>query len=140
MRLVLAVLLLSPLTALAQPVDVAALYDVTTEGSTAKLKAGEQGKLVIAFKLKGGAHVSDEAPLKIELAGKGAKLSKDKLTLADSVNPRAAGAKDYPEPRFEIPFSVSAAATIDARLSFFICTEKLCARQTKQLSLPVEVL
>ena len=34
----------------AQAPDVAGLYDVTTDGSSSKVKAGEKGKLVIAFK------------------------------------------------------------------------------------------
>jgi hypothetical protein len=134
MRLVLAaVLALAPLCALADA-DVGALYEVTTEGTTAKLKAGDTGKVVIAIKAKGGAHVSDEAPLKIELSSKQSKLSKEKLTLADAVDKAA--------PRFEVPFTPTAQGptTVEAKMTFFICTEKLCSRQTKNLSLPVEVM
>lgn len=131
MRLIAFSLLFS-LSAAAQPVDVTALYEVSTEGTTTKVKAGEAGKVVVAIKLKGGAHVSDEAPLKLELSSQQAKLSKDKLTLADSIG--------KPEPRFEVPFTAQGATTIDAKMTFFICTEKLCSRQTKQLSLNVEVL
>jgi len=116
-------------------VDVASFYDVTTEGTTTKLKAGETGKVIIDIKVKNGAHVSDEAPLKIELSSKQSTLSKDKLTLADAV-------KDSPTPRFEVPFTPTAHGntTVEAKMTFFICTEKQCARQTKQLSLPVEVM
>ena len=30
--------------------------------------------------------------------------------------------------------------TVEAKLTFFICTEQLCARQKKTISVPVEVL
>jgi hypothetical protein len=124
----------------AQAPDVAALYDVSTEGSSQTVKAGEKGKLVIEFKTKPGSHISGDAPLKIELSGKVAKLEKDKLTAADSVSKKAEG-KEYVDPRFEVPFTVATAGktTVDAKMTFFICTDKVCARQQKTLSVPVEV-
>ena len=122
--------------------DVATFYEVTTEGTSTKLKAGDTGKVVISIKAKNGAHVSDEAPLKIELSSKESKLSKEKLTLADSLNPKKAGETNYPDPRFEVPFTPTAhgASTVEAKMTFFICTEKQCSRQTKNLSFPVEVM
>lgn len=119
--------------------DVAALYDVSTQGSTAELKAGQKGKVAIAIVTKGGAHISDEAPLKIELSSKQGKLDKEKLTLADST---ARGTKEAPaDPRFEVGFTpnTQGPVTVEARLVFFVCTEKLCARQSKSLSIPVQV-
>ena len=123
----------------AQAPDVAGLYDVSTDGSSQKVKAGEKGKLVITFKTKDGSHISDEAPLKIEVASKEAKVEKDKLTLADNVAKKEAGAK-YVDPRFEVPFTVAAAgkASIDAKLTFFVCTDKVCARQQKTMTVAVE--
>ena len=122
--------------------DIASLYEVTTDGTSTKLKAGETGKLVISIKAKNGAHVSDEAPLKIELSSRQSTLTKDKLTLADSLNPKKDGEKNYPDPRFEVPFTPTAhgPATLEAKMTFFICTEKLCSRQVKHLTLPVEVM
>ena len=127
-----ALLLLTACVAQAEP-DVATLYDVTTEGTSTALKAGEKGKVVIAINAKAGSHVSDEAPLRIELSSKEAKLDKAKLTLADSVT--------KPNPRFEVGFTPSAhgKTTVEAKMTFFICTEKLCSRQTRNLALPVEV-
>ena len=123
----------------AQAPDVAALYDVSADGSSQKLKVGEKGKLVIAFHTKAGSHISGEAPLKIELTAKDAKLEKEKLTLADSVTRKEAG-KEYVDPKFEVPFVVAAAgkASLEAKMTFFICTDKVCARQQKTLSVPVE--
>ncbi len=123
----------------AQAPDVAGLYDVTTDGSSQKVKAGEKGKLVIEFKTKAGSHISGEAPLRIELQGKDAKLDKEKLTSADSVAKKEAG-KEFVDPKFEVPFVVAAAgkASIEAKMTFFVCTDKVCARQQKTLSVPVE--
>jgi hypothetical protein len=107
------------------------LYDVTTDGTTTALKAGAKGTFVIAFRLKPGVHVSDEAPMKIELSSPQATLAKKSLTLAD--------AKKKGEPRFEVGFTAKGSTSIDAKLTFFVCTESSCLRQTKSLSVPVEV-
>ena len=136
MRTLMSVLMLLAAVPAWAETDVASFYEVTTDGTSTKLKAGETGKVMIAIKAKNGAHVSDEAPLKIELSSAQAKLSKDKLTLADSV----AGKKE--DPRFEVPFTPTAHGngTVEAKMTFFICTEKQCARQVKTLSFPVEVM
>lgn len=127
--------------ALAEDVDPTSLYEVTTEGTSTQVKAGEKGLFVLSIKTKPGAHVSEEAPLKLELKGTQVTPQKQKLGREDSVGKKAAG-QEYPEPRFEVPFTAAAAGkgTVDAKLTFFICTEKICARQQKTLSLPVEVL
>ncbi len=126
--------------ALADP-DITSMYDVSTEGTSASVKAGEKGKVVISIHAKNGAHVSDEAPLRIELSSKESKLDKEKVTLADSLNKKDKEAKVYPDPRFEIGFTpaTQGKTTVDARMTFFICTESLCSRQTKKLTLPVDV-
>ena len=86
--------------------------------------------------------MSDEAPLKLELKG-GAQLApaQEKLALKDSVAKKAQG-QQFVDPRFEVPFKATAAGkgSLEAKLTFFICTETLCARQQKTFSLPVEVL
>lgn len=122
-------------------VDPTTLYEVSTEGTSTKVKAGEQGVFVLSIKSKQGAHVSDEAPLKLELKGTQVVPAQEKLALKDSVAKKAAG-QQYADPRFEVPFKAQAAGkgTLEAKLTFFICSEQLCARQQKTFSLPVEVL
>lgn len=112
------------------------LYEVSTAGTTTKLKAGESGRLVIAITTKNGGHVSDKAPLKIELSSRESKFTKDKLSLTDSVSPKET------DPRFEVGFTpaVQGPTTVEAKMTFFICSEQQCARQTRTLSLPVEVM
>ncbi len=123
-----------------QPVDPTTLYELTTQGSSQKIKAGSKGTFVVALKTKNGSHVSGEAPFKIEVSGKGVKPDKEKLSLADAVEkkPVPDGVVD---PRFEVPFTAASVgrAAVDAKLTFFICTAKICARQQKTLSVPIEV-
>ncbi|NVJ22718.1 hypothetical protein HUW62_15975 [Myxococcus sp. AM011] len=125
----------------ADEVDPASLYDVSTDGSSTQVKTGEKGMFVLSVKTKPGAHVSEEAPLKLEVKGTQVAVSKEKLGREDSVAKKAAG-QEFVDPRFEVPFSATAAGkgTVDAKLVFFICTEKICARQQKTFSVPVEVL
>lgn len=127
--------------ALAEDVDPSSLYEVTTEGTSTQVKAGEKGMFVLAIKTKPGAHVSEEAPLKLEVKGTQLAPGKEKLGREDSVAKKVSG-QEFVDPRFEVPFTTSAAGkgTVDAKLLFFICTEKICARQQKTVSLPVEVL
>ncbi|MBL0693297.1 hypothetical protein [Comamonas sp. JC664] len=126
---------------LAADVDPASLYEVSTEGTSAQVKAGENGTFVLTIKSKDGAHVSDEAPLRLEVKGTLVTLAKEKLVLSDSVAKKAEG-QAFTDPRFEVPFTAASAGkgALDAKLVFFICTEKICARQQKTFSLPVEVL
>ena len=122
-------------------VDPTTLYEVSTEGTSTKVKAGEQGVFVLSIKSKSGAHVSDEAPLKLELKSAQLAPAQEKLALKDSVAKKAQG-QQFVDPRFEVPFKATAAGkgTLEAKLTFFICSEQLCARQQKTFSLPVEVL
>lgn len=119
--------------------DLASLYDVRTDGSTQKAKVGDKGKFVLSIKTKNGSHVSDEAPLKLEVTGNGVNVEKNKLTYADSVAKKLPPGQ-YADPRFEIPFTIEKPGTnsVDANLTFFICTDKVCARQSQKIHLPVE--
>ena len=139
--LVLASSLLVASLALAAEVDPTTLYRVTTDGTSAKVPAGKKGTLVLEIQSLKGAHVSDEAPLRIQLSGTGT-VSPDKtqLVYGDSVRKPSASVK-YPDPRFEVPLAVQGkgAGTVEAKMTFFVCTEQLCLRQQKTLSVPVTV-
>jgi|GEM_PF-291611 len=136
----LAILLASCTTAVAaDEIDPTTLYELSTEGSSQKVKSGDKGTFVVAIKTKKGSHVSDEAPLKFELTGKNVKPQKEKVTIADAVGKKVSGG--FTDPRFEVPFVAETAGrgAVDAKLTFFICTEKICARQQKTVSVPVQV-
>lgn len=127
--------------ALAAEVDPTTLYRVTTEGTTAKVAPGKKGTLILEIQSLRGAHVSDEAPLRIQLSGTGAVTpEKTQLVYGDSVRKPTPAVK-YPDPRFEVPFAAQGKGpgTVEARMTFFVCTEQLCLRQQKTLSVPVTV-
>lgn len=138
--LIVAVGVLAWASAVAEDVDPEALYEISTEGSATKLKPGGKGSFVLEIRTKPGAYVSEEAPLKLALTGTGVKVGKDKLTMADSVGKKAEGQK-HATPRFEVPLTAAAEGkgTVDGKLTFFICTEKICERQKKTVSVPIEV-
>jgi hypothetical protein len=124
----------------ADEVDPNTLYDISTDGTSTQVKAGQKGVFVLSIKSKAGAHVSDEAPLKLQVKGTQLTPAKEQLGREDSVTKKVEG-QPAADPRFEVPFTAAAAGKgmVDAKLTFFICTEKVCARQQKSFSIPVEV-
>ncbi len=139
-RLLASLVIAVPLLTQAQDVDPSTLYSLSTEGSSRAVKAGGRGTFVLAIAAHPGAHVSDEAPLKLTLSGTGVAPEKSSLSLADSVEKRPSGQATV-SPRFEVPFvgTAAGAGKVDAKLTFFICTATICARQQKTLSVPVAV-
>jgi hypothetical protein len=115
--------------------DVAALYSVDTQGTSPVVQSGRKGVLVLAIHTQKGAHVSNEAPLKIELSGPGVALEKTVLSYSD------ASSKAPTQLRFEVPFAAQSPGqtALSVKMVFFICTEKLCVRQQKALEVPVKV-
>ena len=140
MRLAFLSLLFLSLPAAAADPDPASLYVLTTEGSSTALKAGQSGTFILAIHTVAGAHISEDAPLKLALNGSGGvEPQKALLGRSDAKSvPKAGGATD---PRFEVPLTASAKGqgAVEAKLTFFVCTETLCARQQKTLSVPVTV-
>lgn len=138
-RTILAVLALSiAVRAQAQDPGAAAAksYRITTQGSTAEVKAGGQGTVVLAIEPIEKVHVHPQAPLKITLeATPGLTLSKTQLGHQDAVDPKAEA------PRFEVPFTAAAAGKQEAKakLDFFICSDQWCVKQTQTVSVPVNV-
>jgi len=131
--------LLAPAAWAADP-DPSSLYSVSTEGSSSVLKAGKPGTFVLSIRTSAGAHISEDAPLKLTLTGSGGvEPAKASLGRSDAKTVRKAdGAAD---PRFEVPLTATAKGqgAVEAKLTFFVCTETLCSRQQKTLSLAVTV-
>jgi hypothetical protein len=134
--LALAVLLAPAPVALADPSDQAASsYRIETAGTTEKVEVGKPGTLVLSIVPIASVHVDPRAPLKILLeATPGLSLSKTSLGKADPVDPKADGR------RFEVPFVASAAGKHEARatLDFFVCSDKWCVKQTRDVTVAIE--
>lgn len=120
---------------LAAPPDVSGTYHIETS-PVVKVKKGETGKARFEVVPRSDAHVSPDAPISLTVsAGPSLKLAKQKLGRADAKETQAKGVE------FEVPFTAASAGKEEMKgsLSFFICTEKLCEKQKREVSLAVEV-
>jgi hypothetical protein len=116
--------------------EAARSYRIETDGTTRRLDAGGAGKLVLAIVPAEGTHVHPAAPLKIALsATPGLTLSRRELGHADAIDPKADG------PRFEVPFTATAAGAQEARaqVGFYICSETWCVKQSRDVRVSVDV-
>ncbi len=131
--------LLTPSAWAADP-DPSSLYVVSTEGSSTILKPGQPGTFVLSIRTTAGAHISEDAPIKLTLSGSGGvEPAKASLGRSDAKAVRKPdGAAD---PRFEVPLTAvsKGQGAVEAKLTFFVCTETLCSRQQKTLRVPVTV-
>jgi hypothetical protein len=110
-------------------------WRIDSSATTQSVPQGQKGKVGFSILTKEGAHVSAEAPLKIELKSSGVKLDKTALANADAIDAKSG------HPRFEVPFVADQKGSqqIDANLTFFVCTDKWCIRQKDTLTLKVDV-
>jgi hypothetical protein len=110
-------------------------YKIETTTSL-KLKKGEKRDAHVVIVPRSDAHVSPDAPLSMALsAGPALELSKTKLGRGDGIATAQKGVD------FKIPVTAKAAGNdeVKGQLSFFICTEKLCERQKRDVTVPVTV-
>ena len=138
-RLLSLLLLAAPAAWAADP-DPTTLYVVSTEGSSTALKTGQPGTFVLSIRTVAGAHVSDEAPMKLTLTGSGV-VQPTKATLGRTDARPVAKGSGPADPRFEVPLIASAKGqgAVEAKLVFFVCTDTLCSRQQKTVTVPVTV-
>ena len=101
-----------------------------------KLKAGEKASVRIEVVPNAGDHVSPEAPVSLTAVAPGQlELPKAKLAREDA----------RPTPAQGVEFSLPVAGKdkgqgeLKAQLSFYICVQNLCARQKRDLTVPVIV-
>jgi hypothetical protein len=116
--------------------EAAASYAVEASAEPARLKVGGQGTLTVAIKPSKGAHVHPQAPLKVALgATPGLSLARAELGRKDLAEPAAEA------PRFRVPFTAAAAGAQEARarVDFFICSDRWCVKQVRELTVAVTV-
>jgi hypothetical protein len=115
--------------------DVSGTYRIEST-KTLKVKKGETGHAKVEVVPRPDAHVSPDAPISLAVtSGPALKLAKDKLGRAEATQTQAKGVA------FDVPFTAQSAGKdeLKATLSFFICTEKLCERQKREIAMNVEV-
>lgn len=116
--------------------DPKTLYTAELKLSSADVKAGEGGTVVLSVRPKAGAHVKGETPFKALLAATGpVTIEKTELGFKDHTSIVEEG------PVFEVPFKASAAGEgkLDADLSFYVCIAEACVKTTEKLSTAVTV-
>ncbi|HKC59594.1 MAG TPA: hypothetical protein VKB92_05860 [Myxococcales bacterium] len=116
--------------------DAAKAYKIETSQAPLKVKKGEKGKAKVEVVPRSDAHVSPDAPLSVTVsAGPALDLPKPKLGRTDA---KPTGAKGV---EFEVPFvgKQPGKDELKAQVTFFICTEKLCERQKREVALAVVV-
>jgi hypothetical protein len=116
--------------------DAAKAYRIETSQVPLKVKRGEQGQAKVTVVPRSDAHVSPDAPLSVTLSsGPALDLPKQKLGRPDAKPTDAKGVE------FEVPFvgKQPGRDELRAQVTFFICTEKLCERQKRDVTLAVVV-
>jgi hypothetical protein len=116
--------------------DAAKAYKIETSQAPLKVKKGEKGQAKVTVVPRSDAHVSPEAPLSVIVsAGPALELPKQKLGRPDAKATEAKGVE------FDVPFVGKQAGKdeLKAQVTFFICTEKLCERQKREVALAVVV-
>jgi len=116
--------------------DAAKAYKIETSQGPLKVKKGETGQARVTVVPRSDAHVSPDAPLSVTVsAGPALELPKQKLGRPDAKATEAKGVE------FDVPFVGKQAGTeqLKAQVTFFICTEKLCERQKREVALAVVV-
>lgn len=115
----------------------------TVEDTTFKLSlagqpeytSGTQGTLQLTLEARGGYHVNQEYPIRIDLkAPDGVKLTKSSFERPD--------AKQFGEEsaRFELPFSATPGVhNVTASVDFAVCTKETCVPDQRTLALAVTV-
>ncbi len=125
-------MLMLALLLLAAPPDVSNTYRI--EAPKVTVKKGAAGQARIEVVPRADAHVSPDAPISLTVsAGPAVTLQKQKLGRAEAKETAAKGVE------FEVPFTAVASDQVKGNLTFFICTEKLCERQKREVSLQVQV-
>src|SRR6266851_5178643 len=105
--------------------DVSGTYRIETS-KLVKVHKGETGHARVEVVPRPDAPISPTVS-----AGQSVKPAKEKLGRTDAKETTAKGVE------FDVPFTAQAAGKdqLRATLSFFICTEKLCEKQKRELAL-----
>lgn len=111
-------------------------YTLDTSATDKTIKVGKEGTFSLVVRSKNDKKVHPEAPLEVVFKDpKGVKPQKIKLGRGDIVD-KAAKA---PELRTTLRGEKAGATTLEASVSFFLCTDSWCQRMTDKISVPITV-
>jgi hypothetical protein len=109
-------------------------YCIESQVSQPKISVGETAVVVLSIRLRPGATIDPEAPLKAVLLGRNLQLDHAELTRKDArLDPAGA--------RFEVPVRGRrpGPAALYATLHFFVCVNNGCTRHVEDVRVPLEV-
>lgn len=121
----------------AQPTEenVDKKYTIDFTETTKDVEKGKRGLFAMHIKAAEGYKVSQDAPLKIQLASSGLDLQKKTLKSKDATE------KKWTSPRFAVRFGADEPGEqkIDVDAVFFVCDEKICERKKEKMTVAVKV-
>ena len=111
-------------------------YALDTSATTPRVKVNADGTFSLKITPKNGKKVHPEAPLEISLVDNGnLKPAKGKLGRGDL---KEKAAKE-PEVVTTLRGVKAGATTLEATLSFFLCTDASCQRMSDRVQIPITV-
>jgi hypothetical protein len=111
-------------------------YELDTSGTVQKIKAGETGAFSLVLKPKNGKKIHPDAPLEVTFKNNaGVKPAKQKLGRGDVADK----ASKSPEIKTTLTGEKAGSHTLEANISFFICTDAWCQRMTDRIQVPITV-
>lgn len=111
-------------------------FAIDTSQTSSSIKVKGKGKLSILIKPGEGLKVHPDAPLEVKVkTSSGLSSSKNKLGRGDVVDAKATA----PELACDLNASAAGAQTVDAELSFFLCSDSWCQRMKDRVTINVDV-
>ena len=111
-------------------------YIIAPAAEPAPVATGKPCQYRLSITPKAPWHLKTTTPLKVQLASTaGLKLTKTTLTWQDA----AESTGDAKAVQTGCEGAKAGMQKVDADLSFFLCTDEICQRQTDKVSLPVQV-
>lgn len=111
-------------------------YAIDTSATSSKIKVNADGTFSLKITPKNGKKVHPEAPLEVSISDNAnVKAQKGKLGRGDL---KEKAAKD-PEVTTTLRGVKAGATTVEATISFFLCTDAWCQRMSDRVQVPVTV-
>jgi hypothetical protein len=111
-------------------------YELDVSGTTSKIEAGRDGSFSLVVRPKNGKKVHPDAPFEVTFKDvKGVRPAKNKLGRGDVVD-KAAKA---PEVRTTLRAEKAGPASVEANVSFFLCTDAWCQRMSDRVTVALTI-
>lgn len=111
-------------------------YELDLAATSPELKVGDSGTFSLVIRAKNGTKIHPQAPLEVKLKdGPGLKVEKQKLGRGDIANKGDAA----PDLRTALKALAAGTHTVEADVSFFLCTDAWCQRMSDRVSVGIKI-